>query len=268
MEAKAPPAITYYDDVERSRIRDALRRYLAQNGIGAPKLRDLIADANGLAFRKDGGDPIALSTVQRFITGRHRVNDSFVRLCARFAEGLPDNDPVTTFGQQLSAFLGVRRGEGDYPPVPSEVTGSYLCHAKRALPTGQLLRLISKNNPDDLVAYSRIEIDPIPDRPFASIRETVENWQAAASGAVDTELDTQPRRSYVGIVACPEGLLFALMRNVTTGMPRVYWLTRTAGDGMGGYGHESISNLDSGEGIDRAVHTTVEVALAPAKEGA
>ncbi|WP_257315974.1 hypothetical protein [Shinella pollutisoli] len=266
MEARTPPTVTFYDDAERGRIRAALRRYLAQNGIGAPKLRDLIADANGLAFRKDGGEPIALSTVQRFITGKHRVNDSFVRLCARFAEGLPGDDPVAVFGEQLTAFLGVRRGEGEFPPVPAEVAGSYTCHAKRALPTGQLLRLLPKGNPADLVPFSRIEIDLIPDRPFASIRETIENWGAAAPTAADIKLETPPRRSYVGIVACPEGLLFALMRNVTTGMPRVYWLAQTGGNGLGGYGHESISNLDSGEAIERAVHTTTQVALSLAKE--
>lgn len=232
MEAKAPPTITYYDDAERGRIRAALRRYLAENSIGAPKLRDLIADANDLTYRKDGGDPIALSTVQRFITGKHRVNDSFVRLCARFADGLPDDDPVTAFGEQLYSFLGVRRGEGDYAPVPPEVAGSYMCHAKRALPVGQHLRILPKDNPRDLVPFSHIKIDLMPGRPFAPIRESVENWEAAAPTATDPGTAVPLRRSYAGIVACPEGLLFALMRNITTGTPRVYWLARTGGNGL------------------------------------
>lgn len=266
MEAKAPQTVTYYDDVERSRLRAALRRYLAKNGIGTPKLRDLIADANGLAFRKDGGDPIALSTVQRFITGKHRVNDSFVRLCARFADGLPDEDPVTTFGEQLSSFLGVRRGEGNYASVPPDIAGSYMCHAKRALPVGQLMRVLPKDNPRDLVPFSRIRIDLIPSRPFAAILETVENWGAVVPVTADPGMETLPRRSYAGIVASPEGLLFALMRNITTGTPRVCWLARTSGNGLGGYGHESISNLDSGEGIDRAVQTTTQIVLTPMKE--
>ena len=185
VEARIPATVTFYDDAERGRIRAALMRYQAQNGIGAPRLRDLIADANGLTLRKDGRDPIALRPVQRILTGKHRANDSF---------------------------------------------------------------------------------DLIPGRPFASIRETVENWAAAAPGTVAANIETRPRRSYVGIVACPEGVLFALMRNVTTGAPRVYWLARAADNGLGGYGHESISNLDSGEGIDRAAHMTIQVALAPAQE--
>lgn len=266
VEARIPATVTFYDDAERGRIRAALMRYQAQNGIGAPRLRDLIADANGLTLRKDGRDPIALSTVQRFLTGKHRANDSFVGLCARFTDGLPGDDPVTTFGEQLSAFLGVRRSEGDYPPVPAEVAGAYACRARRALPIGQNVRIIPKDNPRDLVPFSRIKIDLIPGRPFASIRETVENWAAAAPGTVAANIETRPRRSYVGIVACPEGVLFALMRNVTTGAPRVYWLARAADNGLGGYGHESISNLDSGEGIDRAAHMTIQVALAPAQE--
>lgn len=265
MEAKAAPTITYYDDAERSRIRQAMRRYLSQNRIGSPKLRDLIADANGLSQRKDGADPIALSTVQRFIVGKHRVNDGFVRLCANFVAGLPDADPIAAFGEQLMAFLGVSHGEG-LPGMPSDLAGSYACHAKRALPTGQNLRLLPKDNPKDLVPFSRITIDLLPDCPFAAIRETVENWDAVAPGKPDPRLTTPPRRAYEGVVACPDGTLFALMRNVTSGTPRIYWLARTTGNWLGGYGHESISNLDSGDGIERAAHTTTQIVLAPMKE--
>lgn len=265
MEAKTAPAITYYDDAERSRIRQAMRRYQSQNNIGSPMLRNLIADANGLGPRKDGADPIALSTVQRFITGKHRVNDAFVRLCEKFVAGLPDDDPVTAFGEQLMAFLGISHGDA-LPGMPSDIAGSYISHAKRALPTGQHLRILPKDNPNDLVPFSRIRINLLPDYPFAAIRETVENWDAVTPGKSDPRLKTPPRRSYEGVVACPDGTLFALMRNVTSGTPRIYWLARTVGNGLGGYGHESISNLDSGDGIDRAAQTTTQIVLAPMTE--
>lgn len=104
--------LVYFDKAERDRIRDALRRYMKDNRIGAPKLRDLIAEANGMSARRDGKEPIALSTVQRFISDAHRANDSFVGLCARFTDGFPKSDPITTFGAEAASFLGIEHDSG------------------------------------------------------------------------------------------------------------------------------------------------------------
>ena len=274
MEAKAPPTITYYDSAQRERIRAAIRCYAQENRVGAPKLRDLIADANGLSRRKDGADPIALSTVQRFLADTHRVNDGFVRLCARFVAGLPDADanpslkpdPVRAFGDLFAAFLGVWRDGRDCRPVPPDMRGAFQSYAFAALPPGEIMRVRRSGDPSNLVPFSRLRIEVEPGHVIATVFETITNWRALPPDASGTERETMPRRSYEGVMIHPNGALVAVMRNVLTGTPRISWLDRRADNTVLGYGHESYSALDTPTPGGSPLHSSTTLVLRPVED--
>lgn len=259
METKArpAPATIYHDKAERDRIRDTLLRYMRENRFGVPRLQQLVADANGTAI-----DNVPLKTPQRFLADSHRSNDMIVRLCARFAAGLPEADPVTALGDQLASFLGVWRSGQGCQPVPADLAGSFASSARLALPPGQNLRILPKGGPE-YVPYSEVGIDLLPGRAFASVREIVFNWTRQPLTAPAIEPETTPRRAYEGVAIHPNGALFVLMRNVLTGTPRTYWLDRAPGSKFAGYGHESIGTLDMKASDGNELHSSIRVVLAP-----
>lgn len=268
MNTAVPPSPPsgYFDQAARARIRHAMLRYMQDNRIGTPKLRDLIVAANGMALRRDGKDPIALSTVQRFIAGTHRANDSFVGLCARFAEGLPDDDPVAAFGDQIAAFLGIERGAENYRPLPPEIAGSYTCRTEMT-PVGKgKLRLDPQPDDRHLVPFSDMVIEPLPDRPFATIRETITNWTASIHGSAESSLTSHPRRSYDGVLVYPNGQLLALMRDALWRTPRIYWLTRADDDRLIGDGREPLSWLDAASNTGDSWYTNLRITAIPVQE--
>lgn len=258
-KAQAAPKQTYFDEAERQSIRRTLLRYIDENSIGAPTLQRLIAAANGISV-----DQLPLKTLQRFMADTHRSNDLMVRYCHHFVIDQLAPDPVTAFGDQFAAFLGVWHDGRDCRPVPPDMAGSFASHTKEALPPGQTMRV---SRAGDLVPFSRIQIDLLPGRVFAVIRETIINWKALPSGAADDGLPTTPRRDYEGVMIHPHGALFAIMRNVLTGTPRTYWLNRQADNKVLGYGHESYGTLDVKTPGGSPLHDSRAVVLIPAKEG-
>lgn len=252
----------YFDSAERDRIRRIMLRYMQDNRIGTPKLRDLIAAANGLALRRDGKDPIALSTVQRFVAGTHRANDTFVGLCARFVADLPDVTPIATFGDQLATFVALGDPHG-LTAVPSDLFGLYDCKAQLEISKGPL-RLRLKGDESDFVPYSELRIGALRGRPFAAIREAIIHKNASA--VPDPFPTTRPRHSYEGILMYPAGAAFALMRNILTGTPRTYWLGRNADGRLFGEGHEAPSHLKPPDQSNPAVAKTTRIMLTPLPE--
>lgn len=262
--AQTNPVLAYFDKAERDRIRRVLLRYMQDNRIGTPKLRDLIAEANGLAARRDGKEPIALSTVQRFVADTHRANDTFVGLCARFATDLPDADPVAMFGDQLTAFLGA--GRESCQPVPQDIAGMFACHARRDPSAGGKMWILPKGDERDYLPYSRMEIAPGPGHPFAAIRETVEHGTAPRDPLLGPA--TPLRRSYEGVATDAGGTVLALMRDILLGTPRIYWLGRAADGRFIGEGGEPLSQFDPGSSPSPVLPATVRIMLTPAQEGA
>ena len=248
----------YFDSAERDRIRWIMRGYMHANRIGTPKLRDLIAEANDLAARRDGKEPIALSTVQRFVAGRHRANDTFVGLCARFVAGLPDTDPVQMFGGHLAAFLAAGR---TLAPVPQELVGMFLGQTRRPEITARGMRLLRpQGESDSLVPYSRVQVSALVGQPFCLMQETVEH--RIDRTPLDLAMNTAPRQSYEGILTNADGTAFALLRNTLTGAPKTYWLTRNERGEIIGEGHEGRPSLD-GCFNDTGTTETVIVVLSP-----
>lgn len=127
MDTGTPPVlkVSHYEKAERDRIRRILLRYMEENRIGVPKLQMLILRANG--YSADQIDNVPLKTLQRFLDNRRRTNDTFITLCARFADDLPDDDPVANLGTALTGFM---RSKGPAPEAdpggfPAALLGTY-----------------------------------------------------------------------------------------------------------------------------------------------
>jgi hypothetical protein len=87
-----------FDRTTRDSVRRKINQYMTDHGIGVPKLALRIAEANP---RKPD---IPVKTLQRFLAGRHRTNDMYVRFFQHFAQALPDADPIGELGRAMAAF--------------------------------------------------------------------------------------------------------------------------------------------------------------------
>lgn len=203
----APLKVTHFEKADRDRIRRQLLRYMEENRIGVPTLQKLIARANGYADH----DYIQLKTLQRFLADKHRSNDTFIGLCARFAGSLPDDDPVADLGDTLVRFMRGKApagDDGDGRAFPGDVLGAY----DGALDTP---------SPPAGKPYSRLTVDRLIATPFAAVEEIVHGGRSSARDAPAAGV----WRVYEGVMVQPGGRFFALMRNTLTGAPRTYNLT-------------------------------------------
>lgn len=254
VQARAAPAKNRFDQADRDRIRRALLRYMRDNAIGVPTLQKLIAEANDLSL-----DRVPLKTLQRFLGNTHRTNEAIVRFCNRFAVDLDEVDPITALGEQASAFLGVWRSGHDCRPVPPELAAVYAGRAEAESPATEGMRLIlnSSTQKTDWVAFSQLDIEQPAGRPFAVAREVVTNWQKKHPAPDSDTPETEPCRTYEGIVLHPNDCLFALLRNTLTGAPRIYWLSRFNDHPLAGHGHEALGALDDATGVE--IHSSARV---------
>src|SRR5690606_21292997 len=98
-----PQAVTGFDSAERERSRAALRRYMREHGIGASKLQYQIEKADQPRKRE-----IPLSTLQRFILGKHHTQEHHVALCHAFVKDLPyygEGREIEQLGAAFYSFL-------------------------------------------------------------------------------------------------------------------------------------------------------------------
>lgn len=257
-EAKTGATKNRFDQADRDRIRRALMRYMQEHAIGVPTLQKEIAAANDLSL-----DRVPLKTLQRFLGNNHRSNEAMVRFCDRFvAASSTDTNPIDALGEQIAAFLGVwREGQG-CRPVPQEFAGTFRTRTKTAAAMGLRLWSPAKQQ-SERMPYSDLEVTILPGRAFGCVRETVSNWTRQDLEPPSTDAKTIPRRSYEGIVIHPNGSFFALMRNVLTGAPRTYWITRYTGNQLLGHGHEALSSLDAPPKLGSDPVETVEVIFEP-----
>jgi hypothetical protein len=234
VQAEARREQTRFDQADRDRIRCALLRYMEDNRIGVPTLQKLIAEANDLAL-----DRLPLKTLQRFLGDTHRSNDIMVRFCHRFAETLPEDDPLASFGEAVAAFAGAPLDGTGWWPLPGDMTGKF---EGRAEPT-QSGMAFSPDGFDHWVAFSTLTVTTLPSRPFAAVSESVTNWNRRTAG---DPAASAARRSYEGVLFHPAGAYCCLMRNVLTGTLRLYWLGPISGEPFpfAGHGHESVGSLD------------------------
>jgi len=91
------------NEAERGRIRTALKAYkAAHGGIGDPVLRKHIEKTLGL--------PIDLSTLQRFLRGKHRTDDIAVNRYRSFLRKVAPPPAEDTLGQALREFISLSDG--------------------------------------------------------------------------------------------------------------------------------------------------------------
>lgn len=247
---------TRFEQADRERIRRALLRYMEENRIGVPTLQKLIAGANDLAL-----DNLPLKTLQRFLGDTHRSNDIMVRFCHRFAESLPDDDPLASFGEAVAAFVGGPADGTSWWPLPADMIGTF---EGRAEPAKSGITF-SAGGFDQWVSFSKLTVTALPSRTFATVAENVTNWNRRAVGGPDV---SAARRSYEGVLFHPDGAYCALMRNVLTGTLRLYWLGPVSGEAFpfAGHGHESISSLDDAPKVGPDLFRAEQVIFLPAPE--
>lgn len=132
-----------FSRAERELTRKKLIRYMEENGIGAPRLARRIQAVNF------GRPEIPVKTLQRFLTGRMRTNDSSVALFYRFAASLPDPDTITALGERLSLFYGpgnVRDYSGIYACIPTSFEKNHKS-VINVIADGEFCRVTEKKDP-------------------------------------------------------------------------------------------------------------------------
>lgn len=92
-----------YDEPARARIREALKRYQAEHGIGVPTLQARIVEF--LTGSKKELDRLPGKTIQRFLADTHRTTDPTVHLFVRFLSSVAPPSPAESLAAPLASFL-------------------------------------------------------------------------------------------------------------------------------------------------------------------
>lgn len=164
-----------FDDHARGCIRRKLIHYATENGIGVIRLADRISKASPRL------PEITIKTLQRFLAGRMRTSDMYVRFFARFANSLPDPDPIGALGQSMAAMYNV----ADLPPL-SGTLGSQRYAVKidpentfsrmTAIKDGAFSRLEeSVLGPGNLI-YDGVMVSTGPQAMLAVLKDRLSSW--------------------------------------------------------------------------------------------
>lgn len=187
-----------FDELTRERIRRGLRAYMEANRIGTPTLLGRIMEADAPRFRE-----MPLSTLQRFIAGRHRTLDSYVGMCQQFLEK-QGAALAPEFGEALHRFIG-------HAPSP----------AAEALPIGTALEVVADSYEIALTgagqekAYGEITLSRDPRQNYLHAQETV-------FGEYSDRLNRRERIPFSGAAVLSGAQLFVVLRNSLTRSPKCY----------------------------------------------
>lgn len=199
-----------FDASERERIRRALLAYARDNRIGAPNLHLHIAEKTGRTIDQLG----ALKTLQRFLIGEGRVNDGFVAACAAFVERAGAMTPHDELARDLGAFFSRNIAEQPADEVPSRLAGDYEVWAGETTFANLKVQIKGEDMNSD-VAYGRCRISG------AGRGLKVHETEAPESGAAEGAFRPP---AHDGMMLYFDPLIFVLMKNKLTRLPRVYWL--------------------------------------------
>ena len=229
-----------FDEPARERIRQALRRYMQTHNIGAPALQERIAEATNRPSHL-----VSLKTLQRFLDGQHRTQDSFIALCMSFLAQVVPAPSHENLGYALAAFFSVRpedhQEEGKRPwAQPMEMLAyDFAGEFESRVPVWTETEFPSRRqfvlDPDpssvaDLpsVPFSTLVLEPLPDTPFLKATEWVSN--PARSERPEIE-GSDPPIPYEGIFVYgawqPSTMIF--LRNPYVAHPKIYLLTTLSG---------------------------------------
>lgn len=202
-KAKAVSQRPEYALEDRDTIRRQLLGYMERHSIGTPTLQARIADAAGRTL-----DEVNNKTLQRFLAGRHRTNDAFVRLCHRFLLGTDSEDPIREFGDAALRFFLPE----DAPRDVAAAAGTY--------------RLTSREDDEpEERDYSALVLQPVEGRDYLHAEEAVVDVRARATG----KGEDNPLR-FEGVALVRSGGLSLVLRDVLTRRPKWHSFYKAAAD--------------------------------------
>ncbi|MFD2855755.1 hypothetical protein ACFSZS_14630 [Seohaeicola zhoushanensis] len=179
---------------ERARVRAALQGYMRAHRIGVPTLCALVID------RDPRQREMPLSTLQRFLRGKHRTGDAYVTQCAQFLERegfmlAEERDPLADLGGAMAGFWsGAEIDASVYAPL----IGSY----------------VPVEGKDGEQADYVLTVSEVPAERYMKAHEQ--------RGGIVPEL----RYNFEGVLVRAGALILIAMRETLTGLPRSYWLER------------------------------------------
>ncbi|MGE0061415.1 MAG: hypothetical protein AB7T86_04980 [Xanthobacteraceae bacterium] len=226
---------------DRTRIRAALLAYAKEHRIGVPTLRERIAKATGRTRNvASGKDPYLVDqkTLQRFLKDSHRTNDAFIVPLALFVEGRPILQATDHLGATLAAFFGPSSGEARKVSDASHLAGSYEVFGPRTLfpdtpGTSEPARWRGRAAPSGTATFAAQG-----DKLYLSASEYDYFDSAVCDGS------TGKRSACEGAVVSFGHVIFALLRNQLSYLPKTYYLRETTDGALAGSVVEGIVRRD------------------------
>ncbi len=197
-----------FDETEREGIRRALRGYMSDHRIGVPTLNERIEKADAPLHRE-----MPLSTLQRFLRGKHRTSDFYVEMCAAFLRKMDLPIAPHAFGVSLASFYSVPTGEAAEPMAMSidGLAGNYRVYLMAAQTESPL-----PVRPQSKTPSSWMTLSGLPGRGFLIAEEDIR---------VDPSDPKNKRRlAYEGVALWRGDTLYAMLRSALTRHPRTYSL--------------------------------------------
>jgi len=218
---------TSFDQADREKMRAAILAFAKQNKLGAPSLQLRIAEAT-----KRSVDQIPLKTLQRFLKDEGRTNDGFMIPIAEFVASVGAITPLDTFAHELGAFFARSGTEKEAAnEVPARFARTYEIVAGSAkFKNIKVIRSGAIENPDE--PYGRCVISGTGRSLKVQELET-----GSDSGGADGAFRPPANE---GVVLYFAPLLFMLLRNNLTRLPRVYWLREQEDGKLVGHAMHSI----------------------------
>ena len=205
-----------FGTAERDRMRAAILRYMEEQKIGVPTLRERIAKATGRTRNVPSGkDPytIDLKTLQRFLNNTHRTNDAFFVPLAQWLKDLPPpTDEVGAFADSAVRFF-------DSAIRSRREAGLFLGTLKVLHPAPAEKMRILKKGDDNFVPFATMDVSQDGAENILRVTEEVfapdDNQATPANGY---------RRLYEGVAVDLNIPVMIILRNVMTGYPKSFWL--------------------------------------------
>lgn len=222
------PKLPVVSDLDRSRVREALKNYKRAHGnIGDPELHQRMMFV--LELRDE---ELPRSTLQRFLRGKHRTEDRMVRkydaflMRARRWEGLESmgNAVLSFFAPQGASEKATKKA-----PVPKRKVAPDIANRYRVYVQGP--QEVQHAEPFG-IPFSTLEFRAIPDAPLLSVVERVFNQLRIAPLTWIDALVRQPQELLEGVAARgpQEGTSIIVLRSLKdfeVPRPRFYLLEST-----------------------------------------
>lgn len=193
-----------YDRAERERLRRRLLGYMDSQQIGVPTLQQRLAAATSRNPHE-----IPLSTLQRFLAGKHRTNDVFVRFCQQFLLTISAPEGYAEFGEALSGFYRAAQGNGASSPASvAKLAGQFRVFRRGG------------NGDPEAKSFALIEFAPVASASFVQVTESVID----SPDSLQAQVSKARRREFDGVALARGNGLLILLRDVLTRADKAYRL--------------------------------------------